>query len=130
MVHNMKHPFNKIAALLLGMTLILCGSLVAQSTGWTPPPMDEWFDQGIGPIISALIVVGGYLSKWIPGLNAIKDATYRVLAFAILIGAGFLYFGADIWQVAISYFMSTSMYELVLAQIFGKSPKVDSAPKF
>ena len=72
---------------------------------------------------SALIVIGGYLSSKIPLLNRIGSPTYRVLSWAILTGIGFVTFGfGTIWQAAISYFVSTSMYEVIL-QWVAKTPK-------
>lgn len=98
-------------------------------TGITLPVLQEWFAKGIGPLMSGLIILFGYVGKWFPGLNKIDDATYRVLAFAILLGAGFVYFGTDIWQVAVSYFGATSMYEIIFKKIFGGSPRTDNLPR-
>lgn len=76
-------------------------------------------------VYGLVVLFGGYLSKWIPGLNAISSGVFRVLTWAIITGAGALYFGADIISVAMTYFMSTSLYEVFLKWII-KSPKPDS----
>lgn len=98
-------------------------------TGITLPILEEWFAKGMGPLMSALILIFGYLGKWVPGFNKIDDATYRVLAFAVLLGAGFVYLGNDVWQVAVSYFGATSMYEVILKKLFGGSPRTDDLPR-
>lgn len=94
-------------------------------TGITLPLLEEWFSKGMGPVMSALVIIFGYLSKLIPWVKA-QDTTLRVFAFAVLLGAGFVYFGSDVWQVAISYMSATSLYEVILKKIF---PKKEFDPK-
>jgi hypothetical protein len=77
-------------------------------------------------IYTLLITIGGYLSYLIPGIKEIDNATYRVLTFAVLVIAGGAVLGlGDIWQGAISYLLSTSLYEVILKMII-KSPKPDA----
>lgn len=111
-----------VIAIIAAPLIAQAGTAAASSTGWTPPPLSEWFGS-IDQVYAVLIVIGGYLSAKIPLLNQISNATYRVLAFAVLTGAGFWYFGADIISLAINYFFSTSMYELILKPTVGKSLK-------
>ena len=126
----MRQHINKTLMLILVMTIIMVAPVLAQDAiataaiggTWTPPPISEWFGS-LDQVYSVVVVIGGYLSSKIPGLNQISNATYRVLAFAILTGAGFWYFGADIISLAINYFFATSMYELILKPAGAKSPK-------
>jgi hypothetical protein len=76
-------------------------------------------------IYTLLITLGGYLSYLIPGLKEIDSGTYRVLTFAVIVIAGGAVLGlGDIWQGAISYLFSTSLYEVILKWLV-KSPKPD-----
>lgn len=95
-------------------------------TATTPNPKDiidgikgaeSWTDLlGYESAIYAFIIlIGGWLSSFIPGLNNISSGVYRVLVFAILVVAGGLVLGfGNIWQGAIAYFFSTSMYEIFI----------------
>lgn len=128
----MKHNLNRTLMLILGMIVIMVAPVLAQDVvptvaGWQPPPLNEWFGS-IEQVYSVVVVIGGYLSNKIPGLNQISNATYRVFAFALLTGAGFWYFGGDIIGLAINYFFSTSMYELILKPV-GKSPRTKAKSK-
>ena len=121
----MRHSIKTYAMLILGLIICMAVPGMAQDTstaaGWQPPPIDQWFGS-LESVYSVIVVIGGYLSAKIPGLNSIGNATYRVLAFAVLVAAGFWYFGADIWGLAISYFFSTSFYEVVLKAIRPSPP--------
>lgn len=82
---------------------------IKQSTSWTDIIGYE------AVIYSFLITVGGYISAFIPGLRSIDSGTYRVLVWAILVISGGLVLGfGNVWIGAISYFFSTSLYEVVL----------------
>lgn len=120
----MKH-LKLFLLLMITLAVSLAFPVMAQEASsvfpWEPPPMTEWFG-ALEQVFAVLVVIGGYLSPKIPGLKQINSATYRVLAFAILVGAGFWYFGADILGLAMSYFFSTSFYEVVLKAI-KPSPK-------
>ena len=66
-------------------------------------------------VYTFIITVGGWLSSFIPGLRSIDSGVYRVLVWAILVIAGSLVIGVgNVWVGAISYFFSTSLYEVVL----------------
>lgn len=84
------------------------------------------FMEGIEWVYGFFVIVSGYLSTFIPGLNKIDKAVYRVLAVAIVIGAGF-YFGAgsNLFNLVITYTVSTSFYETIL-KLFRKTPEVTS----
>lgn len=74
-------------------------------------------------IYTFIITVGGYLSAFIPGLRSIDSGTWRVLVWAIMVIAGSLVIGVgNVWLGAISYFFSTSLYEVVFKWI-RPSPK-------
>ena len=90
---------------------------IKQSTSWTDIIGYE------AVIYSFLITVGGYVSAFIPGLRSIDSGTYRVLVWAILVISGGLVLGfGNVWIGAISYFFSTSLYEVVLKWI-KRSPR-------
>lgn len=90
---------------------------VKESTSWTDLISLET------AIYTFLITVGGYASAFIPGLNKIDSGVYRVLVWAILVIAGGAIIGfGNVWMGAISYFFSTSLYEIVLKWLV-RSPK-------
>lgn len=123
----MKH-IKLISMVIIGLLMLTVAPVIAQEVivaGYTPPPLSEWFGS-LEQVYAVVVVIGGYLSAKIPGLNQINNATYRVLAFAVLVGAGFWLYGADIVGLAINYFFSTSFYEVVL-KAFAASPKTKAA---
>lgn len=79
-----------------------------------------------GAIMSLLMIVLGYLSKFIPGLKAINSNTYRVLSTSIVIVIGFVLFGFEgaALKGILSYVFATSTYEVILKWIF-PTPKPD-----
>jgi hypothetical protein len=85
----------------------------------------SWTDLlGLEAVIYTFIfTVGGWFSSFIPGLRSIDSGTYRVLVWALLVIAGSLVLGiGNVWLGAISYFFSTSLYEVVLKWIV-KTPR-------
>lgn len=61
------------------------------------------------PLYSALVVVFGYVSAWIPGVKRFSPYA-RVLAFGLATGLGFhLFGGASIWKIALSFLISTGL---------------------
>lgn len=75
------------------------------------------------PILGLVVLIGGYLSAYIPGLNKITSGTYRVLAFGILAIAIFAVFGfAPAWQGVITFMFTTGLYKY-LFKIILPSPK-------
>lgn len=73
------------------------------------------FKGGVEWIYGFLVIVSGYLSVYIPYFKNINNGVYRVLAVAVVLGAGF-YFGAgtSLISLLITYTMSTSFYEVIL----------------
>tara|TARA_R110000787_G_scaffold97665_4_gene201308 strand:+ start:6506 stop:6868 length:363 start_codon:yes stop_codon:yes gene_type:complete len=84
----------------------------------------------VDPIYGALVILGGYVSAFIPGLKKINSGVYRVLAFALVTGIGFFSFGADVFSLSVTYFFSTSLYEVVLKSLVAKSPKPKEFPVY
>jgi hypothetical protein len=80
-------------------------------------------------IYTVLITLGGWFSAFIPGLRSIDSGVYRVLVWAVMVVGGSLVIGiGDIWVGALSYFFSTSLYEVVI-KLFIKSPKPSEVQK-
>lgn len=74
-------------------------------------------------VFSFLIILGGWITPWVPGLKNIDSGIYRILTWAILVIAGGVVIGfGNVWQGAIAYFFSTSLYDVVL-KLLVKSPK-------
>lgn len=118
--------------LFLALSLLAINGLQAQDTIANPADIIDdvkkvtsWADLlGLEAVIYTFIItVGGWLSSFIPGLRSIDSGVYRVLVWAILVIAGSLVIGVgNVWVGAISYFFSTSLYDIVLKWII-KSPK-------
>lgn len=112
-------PVARPAALAMFFTVAAFTGLYAETLDTSSP---EALIGSIDYIYGILVIIGGYLSAYIPVLNKIEDGAYRVLALAVIIGIGFVFFGAPILKLAMSYAASTSLYEVVLRLIF-KSAK-------
>lgn len=117
----------KFVVLLIKWLWVAAFVFVAYSLCAQNPTFDfsnpESLFSGVDALYSAFVVIGGYASRFIPFLNRITNGTYRVLAWAVVCGIGFYVFGgAKIVNLAISYAMSTSLYEVVL-KWFNKKPK-------
>lgn len=102
--------------------LAISWRLGAQDTTSVLPPIgdltpDNIFSNLIDPLYTGLIVIFGYISYLIPGINKITPFL-RVLAFALVAGLGFILFGGSFWKVAFSYFVATGLYDLFLKKIF------------
>lgn len=119
--------------LRLAMVFVLAFTFACVAFGQDPTPVAtiptiptdpaSWFDTSrVEWVYGIVVVVGGYLSAFIPGLKSINTGVYRVLTWAVITGAGAVYLGSDIWGVAITYFMATGLYQIVLKQIIA-SPK-------
>jgi ABC-type uncharacterized transport system permease subunit len=131
---NLKENIYFLLTCLVFLVLSLLALNTATAQESIPNPADiindvknvtSWADLlGIEAVIYTFIItVGGWLSSFIPGLRSIDSGTYRVLVFAILVICGSLVIGVgNVWVGAISYFFSTSLYEVVLKWIV-KSPK-------
>lgn len=106
----------RIALTLLFVTIALPFLAMAQT--------EEDLVTIIDAVLPAMIIIGGYLSAKFPIFNRIDDGVYRVLAFTVALGILAVVFGfASVWEVALSYVISTSLYEVILRKIFGSSPK-------
>lgn len=86
---------------------------------WTSP--ENWFGSAEA-IYGLIVMLGGYATKWIPGINKITSTTYRIVAFAIIVGVAFALFGTSVIGMVLAYASSTSIYEVVLSALFGKTP--------
>lgn len=93
-----------------------------------PATPADWFSEHTMEVVyGVLVVIGGYLSAFIPGLNKITVGVYRVLTWAVITGAAAIFFkGANVWGIAITYFVSTGLYSVLLRLIFA-SPKPKDA---
>lgn len=83
----------------------------------------------IEALYGVLVIVGGYLSAFIPGLKKIDDGAIRVFTWALITGIGFaLFSGTEVLNLSITYAVSTSLYEIIL-RWFRKSPAPETATK-
>lgn len=122
MQHQSRLFSNDRVAIMLLFFLIASFNLNAQGMF---EDISEVFN-GAEVLYGALVVIGGYLSAFIPGLNTIDKGVYRVLAWAILTGIGFALFGMPILTIAVTYAVSTSLYEVVF-RLFKRSPNPTEA---
>jgi hypothetical protein len=134
LILNTKENIGFLIAMALFLTLMLISINGVHAQETIPNPSDiindvkavtSWTDLlGLEAVIYTFIItVGGWLSSFVPGLRSIDSGTYRVLVWAILVIAGSLVIGVgNVWIGAISYFFSTSLYEIVLKWII-RSPK-------
>lgn len=115
----------RIYCLILAGLLIFAAGAGAQSIE-VPPIADltpeTIFNSFVDPLYSAIIILAGYLSAYIPGLNKIKNTYIRVLAVALVSGLGFFLWKGSFTKIVISYFFSSGLYEIILKNIF-KTPK-------
>jgi hypothetical protein len=78
-------------------------------------------DKMIDPIYSALVLLLGLLSSFIPGLQKIENKAIRVLAIGISLGLGFLMFGgATFWKLALSYVFANLSYIITFKGLFNR----------
>lgn len=108
-----------IAIVTFGQTDSL--EVVIPNPGSSAP--GEFLAGWVEVLYGALVVIGGYLSSFVPGLNKIDKTVYRVAAFALAVGALFVAFTPmSAFSAVVTYAMSTSIYELVL-KVFKKTPQ-------
>lgn len=134
LIFSVKDSAAFLLACLLFLTLMLLAINGLSAQDSIPNPgqiitdikkVTSWTDLlGLEAVVYTFIItVGGWLTSFIPGLRSIDSGTYRVLVWAILVIAGSLVIGVgNIWVGAISYFFSTSLYEVVIRWII-PSPK-------
>ena len=118
----------KKAFFLLGLTasFIFCSvvGLFAQDLPTELPDLNTLtpetiFPQLFEPIYGMVVIAFGYLSAFIPGVKKLN--TYgRVFAFGLVAGLGFYLFGgASIWKVALSFLISTGLLYDGMLKPFG-----------
>ena len=125
----MKSNFFK-SAILLMITMVISVAFFASACAQDvvppvnmPTEANAWFNPTwVEYVYGVVIIIGGYLSAFIPGLKNINAGVYRVLTWAVLTGSGAIYLGSDVWGVAITYFMATGLYNVVLKLII-RSPQ-------
>jgi len=120
-IMNMKKAL-RFFSLALALVFIAAVRLSAQDVIEFPDintlTPENIFQAAVEPVYSALIILFGYLSAYIPGIK--KMNTYlRVLAFALVAGLGFYLFGGEsFWKVAITYFVTTRfLYDGLLKKV-------------
>lgn len=109
---------------LLSCLFLLLASVAAFAQGDDLPPIDintlqpeTLINTLVEPIYSALIILFGYLSAFIPGVKKWSPFV-RVITFALAAGLGFWLFGVSFWKIAVSYLFSSGLYATVLKNIF------------
>ncbi len=89
------------------------------------------FQVTIEPVYSMLVVLFGYISAFIPGLNRLKPYG-RVAAFGLVLGLAFYLFGASVWKIALTFLITTGLlYDGMLkplSGLLGNILKKKSAP--
>lgn len=119
----------RIYLLTLACLFIACGLLTGQVPEFPPVETltpESLFRQTVEPLYGLLILLSGYLSAYIPGLNRFSPFL-RVFAFALALGLGFhLFGGASIWQIALTYFFTSGLYDVFVRHILA-SPKATPA---
>ena len=119
---------NRIARLVLftfALLFISTAALFGQAPDFpdvatlTPETL---FASAVDPVYSALVLLSGYISAFIPGVKRFSPFL-RTVAFAATAGLGFhLFGGASIWKLALTYFITSGLYASFFKNIFA-SPK-------
>ncbi len=78
----------------------------------------SWYEYLYG----AVVLIVGYLTAYIPGINKIPSVAWRVFAAALCIAGIFLALGASGIGLAFNFLLSTNLYNLIFQNIF-KTPK-------
>jgi len=118
-------------ALLLSAILFTAHSLGAQDPIIFPPidqiTPENLFNLTVEPLYGTLVFLFGYISTFIPVVNRWKPFL-RVVSFGLIVGLGwFLFGGASIWKIAITYFLTSGLYAAFFKNIL-PSPKAKPAP--
>ena len=108
-------------------TLVLLSTVSAMAQGFLEDPKEVptlvnflgWFEALYG----ALVIVLGYLTAYIPGINKIPSVAWRLVAVGMIIGGIFLALGANGFGLVLQFLLSGKFYDLVLIHL-GKTPKV------
>lgn len=87
---------------------------------------ENLFQASVEPMYGMLVILFGYLSAYVPGINNFKPFT-RVAAFALVVGLGlFLFDNGSVLKIAFTYFLSSGLYAVILKNII-PTPKGLSA---
>ena len=120
----MKNLSRLFPLVILGLLLFSCqlGAQTPEFPDIADLTPQNIFDATIEPLYGMLVIGFGYISSYIPGVKKLSPF-YRVLTFALVSGLGFYLFGKDFWKLALTYFVSSGMYDVFLKKIF-KTPAV------
>ena len=113
-----------LASMFIFASQVLCQDVSFPDISTITP--QNLFQSTVEPLFGLLVILFGYLSAYIPGVNKWQPF-YRVAAFALAVGLGFHLFGASVWKLAFTYFMSSGLYAVILQNIL-KSPKAVTSP--
>lgn len=112
----MKKYFHNILLMAIAMVLFTVPALAQDSTTISFESPDHIFGS-FEALYGAIIMIGGYFTHLIPGLNQIPSNTLRVITFAILSGVAFVLFGANAIGVVLSYAAVHGIYAIILKWI-------------
>ncbi len=118
--------FFRIYCFALATLFIFSATVLGAQTPEFPPiatlTPESLFDATVEPLYGVLVIVFGYISAFIPGVNRFSPFI-RVIAFALAAGLGiFLFGGASVWKLALTYFFSTGLYITLFKNLL-PSPK-------
>jgi hypothetical protein len=115
----------RIYLFVLAALFFLCGTLTGQVPDFPPVETltpETLFRNTVEPLYGLLVLLSGYVSGFIPGVNKYRPFL-RVAAFALALALGFhLFGGASIWQLALTYFFTSGLYDIFIKNILA-SPK-------
>lgn len=111
-------------AVILTLAFWSAATVVMAQVDSTSYASNTGFANAVEWLYGGLIIIAGYISPFIPGINKISNTIYRVLALAIIIGIGFKFVaGTSILSLVLTYTFSTSFYEVIL-KLFSKTKSV------
>ncbi|RME64359.1 MAG: hypothetical protein D6790_03350 [Caldilineae bacterium] len=118
-----------LAAFFASTTVALLAQ-TASDTLLPPPnitpdmPVEVLVDYSVA-LYTALVVLLGYLSAYIPGLNKVAGVQLRVLVVAAVTALIFITLGfAKGWQLVLAYLTAALGYDKLLSPFF-KTPKTE-----
>ena len=109
----------------LTFTLLLL-AVTAQAQG--EQTIDDLFG-GFEALYGALVIIAGYFTHLIPGLDKIPNNTLRVITFAIITGVAFVMFGANAIGVVLSYAAAHGIYAIILKWVIPNRGEVEILKK-
>lgn len=120
-----KNLIMKKKVLIMTLAIVVCGVVgaLAQNPGEVLDSIKDaksWQELFAlsDAIYGALILIGGYITPFIPGLNQIPKKVYQVLTLSIILGAVFIMFGSTTFVSGpVIYAIVTSVYEIFLKPI-------------